>query len=132
MEKKLKNARAKLEVIFKKMVEKPKQANFYKYYANYYWVRASDLQIRIWIRELEDLSHQKNLENKKVDLKPKLKQIEKALIDMLANVRKCDAEANEKNWKLRFWYPTLHDYIKKVYKEAATLRRKIKSLRSTF
>ncbi|MHA1755174.1 MAG: hypothetical protein ACTSVV_00285 [Promethearchaeota archaeon] len=128
LEKSLKNARQKLELAFKNIIEKEKFANFYKYYANYYWVKSSDLQIKIWLKELDNLIKNRPLLNNDADLANNFKQIENSLIHILANLRKCDKEASEKGWKLRFWYPTIKDYIKSVYKNAALLRRKMKKI----
>jgi len=131
LEKELTNARAKLESAFKNIVEKEKMANFYKYYANYYWVKSSDLQIKIWLNELDEITSQKTLfENNEAEKNNKIKNIENQLIHIMANLKKCDDEATEKNWKLAFNYPTIHDYIKSVYKNAAMLRRKMKKMHS--
>jgi hypothetical protein len=131
LENDLRRSRRKLELAFKNIIEKEKLANFYKYYANYYWVKSSDLQIRIWLKELDDPGQQKLLfNNKKNNLNKKLDQIENSLIHIIANLKKCDDEATEKKWKLRFLYSTIHEYIRQVYKNSAILRRKIKNLKT--
>lgn len=128
LQKNLKTARSKLEEAFKNIVEKERMANFYKYYANYYWVKSSDIQVQIWLKEFEELQHQKSLLNDKISLVNKIKRVENDIIHILANLKKCDDEAVQKNWQVRTRYKTIHDYIREVYKNTADLRRIIKKI----
>ncbi len=129
LQKNLNNARAKLEEAFKNIVEKEKMANFYKYYANYYWVKSSDIQIQLWLKEFEELQHQKSLVNDKTSLENRIKRVENDIVHILSNLKKCDEEAVQKNWRVRIKYKTIHDYIRDVYGKAAELRRLLKKIR---
>ncbi|WEU40387.1 MAG: hypothetical protein OdinLCB4_000180 [Candidatus Odinarchaeum yellowstonii] len=128
LQRSLNNARAKLEEAFKNIVEKEKMANFYKYYANYYWVKSCDIQIQLWLKEFEEIQRQKSLLNDKTHLENKIKMVENNIVHMLSNLKKCDEEAVQKNWRLRIKYKTIHDYIREVYGRAAELRRLLKKI----
>ena len=131
LQKQLKSARQRLEESFKNIVEKEKLANYYKYYANYYWVKSADIQVRLWLKELGESIYQRDLMTGEAgDLNSKIRMIENSLVHILANLKKCDDEAVQKNWRLRFLYETIHDYIKEVYKNSAELRRVIKKIKA--
>lgn len=132
LQKNLKNARAKLEEAFKNIVEKEKMANFYKYYANYYWVKSSDIQIQLWLKEFNELLNQKSLVNDKNTLADRIKRVENDIVHILSNLKKCDEEAVQKSWKVRSKYKTIHDYIREVYGKAAELRRLLKKVSANF
>ncbi len=121
-------SRRRMERFFKLMYEEPKRKNFYQYYAQYNWLRASDWQTRIWLEKVNELVEQFNSETVDTsNMKIQLSAIKNQLVSLLSGVQKTEKLASKYKWRVKR-YGTMKKWIRAIYERAARIRKVIKHL----
>ncbi|MFX1486194.1 MAG: hypothetical protein ACFFBS_03660 [Promethearchaeota archaeon] len=121
-------SRGRMERFFKLMYEEPGKKNFYQYYAQYNWLRASDWQTRIWLEQVKELLERFNSGTvDKSNMGSQLSAVKNQLISLLSGVRKTEQLATEYEWRVRR-YGTMKKWIRTIYGRVARIRKVIKRL----
>ncbi|MFX1598473.1 MAG: hypothetical protein ACFFC5_05360 [Promethearchaeota archaeon] len=127
-EKELEMSRKRMERFFRLMYEEPEKKNFYHYYAQYNWLRASDWQTRIWLEQVSDLLEGFNSGAiGKSEVNNLLSSIKNQLVQLMSGVQKTENLASKYEWRVRE-YGTMKNWVRAIYGRVARIRGLIRQL----
>ncbi|MFX0097576.1 MAG: hypothetical protein ACFE7E_07435 [Candidatus Hodarchaeota archaeon] len=127
-EKELELSRKRMDRFFRLMYEFPEKKNFYQYYAQYNWLRASDWQIRIWLVQLGNLLEDFNsgiIDKTEVD--SQITTIKNQLVQLMSGIQTTGKLASKRRWRVKE-YGTMKKWIRAIYGRVARVRKLMKQL----
>lgn len=127
-EKELMLSRKRMQKFFKLMHEEPEKRNFYQYYAQYNWLRASDWQTRIWLEQMEILLKEFNSKAVgKSEISNQTRTVKNQLVQLMSGVQKTEKFASKYEWRVK-GYGTVKMWIRTIFRRASRIRKLIRQL----
>ena len=127
-EKELMLSRKRMKRFFRLMHEEPEKKNFYQYYAQYNWLRASDWQTRIWLEQVKNLL--KGFDSKtieKSEINNQSHTIKNQLVLLMSSVHEAEKLSSKHEWRVK-GHGTMKKWVRAIYARAARIRKLIRQL----